>query len=253
MAFNQVKIKGKCVVDNIHLQNQKLTKEQMKDIDTTEEQPWIYNSIFIANFNDNLYTGNNTGWRLKRKRVTDTLFTTVKDFDFNTFSYIDHQVANRTDYIYAIHSLAAGGEGLGVEGNVRTDSYGWFLFDENNSYKFDAGYKGLESGNIQVVEDVHIFNNYTKYPVFSYSPRKYKQSDLTTLPYKIVGDEMQISVSLLHEIEAFINNQKPKWLKNTAGELFLVNTSNFSYKYNDSLYEQPFTISFTWTQIGDAV
>lgn len=253
MAFNQVKVKGKCKVGNIHLQNQKLTKEQMRNIDVSTEQDWTFNTIFMANFDGNLNASNNIGWRLKRKRADEELFTTVGDFSLDVLAYIDHEIANRTDYIYAIHSLSASGEGAGVEGTVKTNFYGWFLFDETHIYKFDAGFNGVESGNIQIVEDVHIFNNHTKYPVFSFSPRRYKQSDLSALPYRIVGDEMITDMKLLKELEQFIGNEKPKWIKNTAGEMFQVITSNFNYKYQDNIFAQPYTISFNWTQIGDAV
>ncbi len=251
LAFNEIKFKGKCIVDNIHLQNTKLTKVQMESINNTIEQPWTFNSIFIANFNDNLYAGNNTGWRLKRKLVSDTLFKTIKDFDFNELSYIDYQVKNRISYIYAIHSLAVGGEGLGVEGTANTSFYGWFLFDENKNFKLDMGFDGIQTGNIQIVEDVHVFDNYTQYPVFSFGERNYRQGDITAIPYRIVDSQYKIDVQVLNEIKAFIGNHKSKWLKNTAGEIFKVMTTNTNYKYQDKLQEQPYTISFNWTEIED--
>jgi hypothetical protein len=247
--INTIKFLGKCIVDNAHLQNRKLTKTEMDSIDNTVEQPWIYNSIFIANYDNNLYSGNMTGWRLKRKLSTDTLFKVVKEFPWDTLQYTDREVKNYSDYIYAIHSLASAGEGLGVQNTVHTNFYGWFLFDDENSYKFDAGFDSIQTDKIQVVGDVHVYNNYSQYPVFSYGKRNYKTSSITTLPYKFNDNQFVVDVALLKEIETFINNQKPKILKNTAGEMWKVNTSDFSYKYEDKLYQQPFTITFTWTEI----
>ena len=247
---NTIKFLGKCVVDNAHLQNKKLTKTEMDSINNTAVQPWVYNSIFIADFEQNLYSGNMTGWRLKRKLSTDTLFTVVKEFNWDELQYTDREVKNHSDYTYSIHSLASAGEGLGVQNTTYTNFYGWFLFDDENSYKFDAGLdNGLQSDKIQTQEDVHIYQGYTKYPVFSYGKKNYKTSSITTLPYQFNNNEFIIDVALLKKVESFINNQKPKILKNTAGEMWKVSTSGFSYKYEDKLYQQPFTITFTWTEI----
>jgi hypothetical protein len=70
------------------------------------------------------------------------------------------------------------------------------------------------------------------------------------MPYGSSG-EMEINNELLRLVEEFISNGETKLLKNTSGDTFKVQTSDFSYQYMDTISEQPYTINFRWTQVGD--
>lgn len=259
MAINKIIFTGKILLDNIHAQNTVLTDTEILAIVPSTPQIWGINTNFLSNFENTLESGNYvtaetvTGWRLKRKRQNDSLFTTLKDFSKTTLAYVDKTVRNNNTYLYTLHSLSASGESLGIEGNAITDFWGWFLIDPttNTSYKFDLM---NSTDNIQVNDDVYTYKNYTKYPVISYGKSEYKTSKFTTMPYTYsdITKQYTIDLDLLNTIQAFINNKSPKILKNALGELFYVSTYGFEYKINDVIPSQIYTISFNWAEIGDA-
>lgn len=59
-------------------------------------------------------------------------------------------------------------------------------------------------------------------------------------------------VDMLLAWRKVVMSSNPKLLKDRAGQSFLVTLSNTTNKPMDAVYKQPNTISFTWTQIGNA-
>ena len=225
---------------------EKIDFEQIWDFDT---------SVFLADFEGNLEAGNIqsggeiiTGWRIKRKAEDIDLFYTLADLDTSVISYIDYRPRNNINYTYAIFSVSASGESLGIEESGSIDFFGWFLTDNTNTYKFDIGWDGLKSSSINTNQDVHLYKNYTKYPVPSFGPRNYRTGSITAIPY--TGD-YEINLTVLDEIREFIDDKEEKWLKNTAGEIFKVITSGFRYKYLDKPTEQPHDITFEYSEVAE--
>lgn len=268
-VYDKVNLMGNGVFDAVHLRKRVLSEQEVLDIETKE----IYgiDSIFVANFEGNLEAGNYTSlskpiskWRVRRKKVGSFTPNLLKDLDVSNTSYIDYLQANRTSYEYQISPVSSDGtEGVPLLTITESDFFGWFLcsIDNQTVYKFDMS---IESESIALNMDRKLFEGFTKYPVTRTGKRKYHSGGLKTMPYKFHKGgiyewyALPYSVAhnrtdndLLREVEDFISNGEPKILKNTSGDLFKVQTSEFSYQYMDVYDEQPYTIDFKWTQVGD--
>ena len=70
----------------------------------------------------------------------------------------------------------------------------------------------IESSDIQIVDDLKLYNGYPKYPAWKFGNRKYKKGSLTTMPYscQIANFSYTNDEALLNNIVAFINNTKIK-------------------------------------------
>jgi len=255
-SLEYVKFMGKSILDNVHAQNKELNSADIDSIDSTNPQTWGTDTNFLADYENTLEAGNVissapiTGWRLKRKLSSESTFTTLKDFEKSTLSYIDKTTRNNKEYTYSLFTLSSSGEGYGLEATGTSEFWGWFLIDPttNTSYKFDAM---NQTDSIPVNIDMKIYNNYTQYPSVSYGKAKYRTGKLTTMPYSYsdITGEYTIDVDLLNNLKDFINNNNKKVLKNTLGEIFYVETYNFSYKFMDEIKEQIYTISFDWLEV----
>ena len=256
MAYNKVIFTGKVLLDNVHAQNITLTETQINAIVSSTPQTWGTDTSFIADYENTLEAGNVissapiTGWRLKRKLSSESIFTTLKDFSKSTLSYIDKTSRNNKSYTYSLFTLSSNGEGYGLETSATPNFWGWFLIDPttNTSYKFDAM---NQTDSIPVNIDMKVYNNYTQYPTISYGKAKYRTGKLTTMPYNYSDEtgDYTIDIDLLNNLKDFINNNNKKVLKNALGEIFYVETYNFSHKFMDETKEQIYTISFDWLEV----
>jgi hypothetical protein len=160
---------------------------------------------------------------------------------------------NQISYDYILYSLnTEGNEDLGTEVDGELDFYGWFLTDGTNIYKFDLGQNSVNTNQIRTNKDIAVYNNYTKYPSIGVGLRNYKTSNMSTIPYSYNSTTLayEFTIDTLNELQIFIDNGETKWLKNTKGEIFKCATSDFSYNYLDEIPDQPYEISFNWTEIG---
>jgi len=217
-----------------------------------KQATWISNStLALADFESNLSIGNQgvntTGFRLKRKASDGLFYITLSDFANTVNSYTDTTARNAITYTYLLNSLDVNSnEDLGVEVTGILDFYGWFLTDGTTIYKFDAATK---SESIKTNRAFNVFETYSQYPTVSYGNRNYRTSSLTTIPYSFNTD-FEFTYTTLEALRAFIDSETTKYLKNTKGEIIQVATTNFSYKYLDEVIEQPYEITFDWTEIG---
>jgi hypothetical protein len=147
--------------------------------------------------------------------------------------------------------LLDGREGNGGRDTGTLNFFGWAISDlaTLQCYVFDMS---IESGNIDINDDVKVYDNYQEFTVTSKGLRKYKTGSLKTIPYSYVSatDTYTIDKDLLDDIINFLNNDNSKILRNTAGEIMEITTSGASYQYMDYIEDQPYTISFKFTQIG---
>jgi len=260
--FDSVTLLGQILLDNIHAQNKSLTLAQIQNISLTQPQLWQVATNWLANYENNLEAGNIDnavpiiGWRLKRRRVQDSLLETIIDLPKETRVYTDYTPVNNETYIYRIYSLSSEGEGLGLGGQASTNFFGWFLINTNtgNMLKLDAGLGGgLKTDDIVVNQDFYKYNNFTEFPTISYGKQHYKSSKITAFPY-LLDEDLKITntLNLLNYCDNLITDKQIKILKNSKGEIFFVETSGFNYKYLDESFEQPFTITFEWVEVSDS-
>lgn len=60
------------------------------------------------------------------------------------------------------------------------------------------------------------------------------------------------SVDMLNEWKKLCNSGNPKLYKNSKGQSFIIQITEFSNSINESWDKQPITINFSWTEIADA-
>ena len=66
------------------------------------------------------------------------------------------------------------------------------------------------------------------------------------------GDRYLFELATLNNLKRFINDGKMKLLKNKKQRRSIwVVTNNFSYSYMHNFIEEPYTVSFSWTEVGD--
>lgn len=254
-SYKSVKFLGNTIIDAVHIRNKILTNDEIEVI--INEEYWGENSLLLANFDGDLQAGNYkesvnpiTNWIVKRKKYNS--FTPVKLATLNREinEYIDYTQANNTDYEYQLYPVFSTGIiGSAMTTNAKSGFFGWILstLDGSTIYKFDME---LESDVVSLNTSVKVFDNHTKYPVVVKGKRMYHSGGLKTIPYAWNGNDITFNHSLLEEIETFISNGDEKLLKNTKGDIWRVQTSDFNYKYMDTIADQPFTITFKFTEVG---
>jgi hypothetical protein len=268
--YDKVSLIGSGVFDAVHVKNKLLSDDDILDLDTVEY--FGTDSVFLANFEGNFEAGNYssfskpiTKWRIRRRKFGRFTPVLLSEFAVSSTEYIDYLQANRTNYEYQVSPVSDDGtEGAPIITINQSDFFGWYLcsLDNETIYKFDLN---IESDSIVLNMDTKLFEGFTKYPIMRQGKRKFHSGGLRTMPYRIsVGGlsgwyempygssgEMEINNELLRLVEEFISNGETKLLKNTSGDIFKVQTSDFTYQYMDTISEQPYTINFRWTQVGD--
>jgi hypothetical protein len=256
-SFSKIQLIGQQTVDELHIHNYELSDSTILALNS--EEGWDNGSLLLAHLNGNTQGGNYTGldtpidhYLIEKRKSGDSQYTLVQNVSQSSgINQIkDYTSRNNVEYEYIIIPVDQNGiYGSNSTAKITQNFYGWFLVSQDNSicYKFDME---INTDNIQIVEDFKVFENYTQYAVTNQGRRRYMQGRLTTIPYSFNGQDYIIDVNVLNDIEAFINNKQPKYLKNTAGQIALVSTHNFSYKYYDQVPSQPYTVSFDFVQIG---
>jgi hypothetical protein len=252
-----VKFLGESYIDNAHAQNIELSDDSIKNITTL--QTWIINSIFLANFEDSLEAGNLlnhdlpiTHWRVRRRRSGDTLTSLMAEIPIadSDSSYKDVQVQNGITYEYQVYPVSNGTEGNPIGGvGMATIEYGWVLSNETGttSFLFDVE---IETSDNNVVTDVKKIETLAQFPTVSKGKRRYHEGKITCMPYQIINNNYSFDLETLDALEEFVNNSETKILRNSFGQVFKVQTSDFSYKFMDKISGTPPTVTFSWSQIG---
>lgn len=253
-SYSSITFLGNTKVDAAYLYKKEMSEDEIKNKIT--EQYFGVDSIYVANFEGNLQAGNYTEnvnpitkFRVKRKKIGNFTPVTLGDIDRGTSEFIDYSQANGQDYEYQLLPIdSTGVVGLPITTQVKSSFFGWFLISLDNSkiYKFDMM---NETDNIVLNKDETTFETYTKYPVVRTGKRKYHNGGIRTMPYTWNGNDIDMSFSLLKEIEDFVSDGQTKILKSTKGDIWKVKTSDFDYKYMDNIGEQPYTISFKFKEV----
>lgn len=253
--FAQTIYYGDAILDNVHCINEERTLEELEATPPVR-QLWIEGiTNYLANFEDRLRSGNIdtddvpiTGWRLKRKKHGESVYIPLKDFPMDTVQFEDWTAANNTEYEYSVHAVSNTVESTGTTKSGSIDFEGWVLTDGETTATF---WINLKTSSIPTSIDRTVNDNYTQFATVSYGKRKYKSGTVESMPLTYVSKNYVSLLSDLESIDEFINNGKIKLLKNTKGELWWVDTYNFSHTYSEQFVQNPYTINFEWMQIGD--
>jgi len=252
------------IMDSINILDYELSDSSILSISNIGT--WNEHYLLKAEFENSLEAGSLitsipyplTKYIIRRKITGDSLNPILASLDYNADlqTYIDYTARNNFNYTYTVSpyfsDLTNRIEGRGLEGDGTVSFAGWILCDTAStpvtSYIFDME---IESDNINTILDMKKYDGYTQFSKVNFGNRQYKEGGLKTVPYRYVDGsaERTIDVTLLDQLEAFINNKQMKYLKSPSGEILSVVTFDFSYKYYDKTFEQPFGIQFKFTQI----
>lgn len=246
------------------------TKFEYSNVKPTD---WDFDTIMDCNFDGNVNAGNLeqltagiTQVKVKR-RVKGTFdWMTIKTVDINTpedfiFTFNDTTTASGVEYEYAYVPVMANTEGTIAEGEyniqeVLSQFDGVFICDVNTVFKF---YAGVEYGSIDQVHQVGVYTALGRqYPiVISNGLANYKQGsisgDILSPDYLKTGviDRTDM-VKRREAILKFLNNKKPKVIKDWNGNQWLVYiTGSPSVGFREGSGMGFASVSADWTEIGD--
>ena len=258
-TFSVVDFMGEGLIDGCHAKNREWTDAEI--IAIPDEETFGVDSIFMAQLDNSLEAGtyptliNDIDYYKIQKRKTSTLvYTDLVEITqaSGITQYVDYTSKNFQEYEYSISPVDVTGiVGFSQKMLGTHNFFGWYLSDLNNTvcYKFDMN---LQSDSVKRNEDIKIYDNYTEYAVVSTGLRKYLSGKLSTMPYSISisGEEYEINLTTLNSVRDFIMNGDQKYLRNSVGEIWKVQTKGFENKFIDNIIEQPYNVQFEWVQTG---
>jgi hypothetical protein len=260
-SYSKIKILGESYVDELHVQDKEISNTDI--VNTTVQVSWGTDTILLAHFDNNLEAGNYTNsnlpitsWRIVRRKFGNLLYDTLAEIaNDGTTSYVDFKPSSNVNYEYGIQAISDGTTGNIIVGEMSMSFFGWKIHSQDNltSFSFDME---IDTDSIQVNTDRHQFNTYSQYPTISRGKQKFLSGRITAMPYEVINNDIEVTNNVLESLKEFIENGQPKILKNGSGQTMLCDCFNFNYKYRDKLEnngQQPYTISFDFVQIGEAV
>lgn len=238
-------------------------------IDSTIPTSWNLDTIMDADFNGNISAGNVnqvatgiTAVRIKRRIKGAFDWITIREIPIKSsedlkFVITDNLASYGTEYEYAFVPLTEDIEGSYIVESVMSKFEGVFICDVDTIFKF---YAGVEYGNNTANQQVGVFQPYNRqYPVIvSNSLLNYQTGSVSgwVLPDDFDTNRQLDRITITKEKEAmlaFFMNKKPKILKDTNGNSWLVYiTGNPTMSYVNNYGQGMVKISADWTEVGDS-
>lgn len=238
-------------------------------IDSTIPTLWDLDTIMDADFNGNISAGNVnqvatgiTAVRIKRRIKGAFDWITIREIPIKSsedlkFVITDNLASYGTEYEYAFVPLTEDIEGSYIVESVTSKFEGVFICDVDTIFKF---YAGVEYGNNTANQQVGVFQPYNRqYPVIvSNSLLNYQTGSVSgwVLPDDFDTNRQLDRITITKEKEAmlaFFMNKKPKILKDTNGNSWLVYiTGNPTMSYVNNYGQGMVKISADWTEVGDS-
>ena len=229
---------------------------------------WDVNTVMDANFNGDTNAGNVdnlaanvTSVRIKRRIKGTFEWITLREIPIsspNDLSFIitDNLNAYNVEYEYAWVPMTNDVEGNYTIESILSQFQGVFICDVNNIFKLQAG---VEYNNNDANQQVGVFQPYNrKYPVIvSNSLINYQTGTISSwvLPEDCEDSKSLDRFEITKEKEAilkFLTNKKPKIIKDTNGNNWLVYfTGNPSMSYNNNYGQGMVKVNAEWTEVGD--
>ena len=236
---------------------------------TTPPSEWDFDTIIDATFDGNLNAGNVdfvveqlTSVKIKRRKRGEFEWLTIKTIPVNSvedLSFVFNDMLNQygVEYEYAIVPVIEDTEGEYIINSVLSEFVGVFITDGTNIYKFlyEVGYNNNQRN--QQIGTFEVLGN--KYPVIvANGELSYDTGSVTaTIVNDDFSDTAQIDYEAIRDkkdaLKDFLTNKKAKILKDWRGATWLVVISNnVSIGYLQGTGMGIPTVTFDWTQIGDA-
>lgn len=245
-----------------------LTQDVTSPMSTIIPVTWTAMTLLDCNFDENISGGsldnitqNVTSIKIKRRIKGEYKWITIKEIPINsvedfTFAFNDTLSASGMIYEYAYVPIIGNIEGAYGINEIETNFKGVFICDINTAYRF---YTGVEYGTTSSVQKVGTFEPFgKKYPVIvSNGNTQYDEGsfsgDIFPLNFYQTNeiDRVQI-VKERNTIINFLNNKKPKILKDHNGNCWLICIiGKPSTNYNNNYGMGTIKVGAEWVEIGD--
>lgn len=249
-----------------------VTKNTSTPVSTTIPTAWDYDTIVDASFEGNLNAGNVdflieqiAAIKIKRRVQGEFNWLTLTTIPINSvddlvFTFNDNLNQYGVNYDYAfvpiMGSLENPVEGNYIINSVLSQFNGVFIGDADTIYKF---FYELEYGNNQRNQQIGVFEVLGKqYPVFVANGNlSYETGSVTATilndDFETNGIDRTAITQRKNAIKDFLTNRKAKILKDfNSNEWLVIVNSNIGVTYKSNYGMGIPSISFDWTEIGDA-
>lgn len=255
---NTVELKN-CIADYIKIDE---GLQEFKDI-----PEWNYNTVIYAEFKNNLNAGNMNNdndlpiekIKIKKRKKGDTIWSNVVEIPFSknmVYTYKDKLVESLETYEYAVQGIL--GSSLLSEkiSTVDCEFSGIWLIGNEQEYQ------------IQFNDEIAEINTNESYNIVTTLGSKYpfiiRNGNVSYKTFTVIGtliSESSDKISridkfeekkLRNNINNFLNDGKPKLVKDSSGIYVLSQISNVTLTPRSDSYRYVYDISFEITEIADA-
>lgn len=260
-------------ITNIRIQNAifnhfNITKNINTPVSSTIPTLWDYDTIFNADFDGTLNAGNVdfiaeqiSAIKIKRRVQGEFNWLTIQTIPINsvedlTFVFNDLLNKNNIMYDYALVPVIENVEGDYIINSIFSQFNGVFIGDAETIYKL---FYEVSYGSNQRNQQIGVFQVLGKqYPVIvANGELSYESGSVTAT---ILNDDFQQNgidrtaiTQQKNAIKDFLTNRKAKILKDWSGNEWLcIVNSNIGVTYKSGSGMGIPSISFDWTEIGDA-
>lgn len=232
---------------------------------TVDKGSWQTNTVFLATLNSTLEAGNLSmggsdvdTLRFKKRKKGELQWLLIDEVPYNKdqISYVvrDRLARSNIEYEYAIVPVTGNVEGEIIQNSIVALHEGLWVVDANNSVNI---FCEVEYGTVNHNTNTNVFELLdNRYPIVVTGKLDYTSgSNSGRLLAKESWDKYSMDydaeLNLRESVLKFMKNGKPKILKNDKGRYYLIIANNVKEEPYD-LDNASVTLSFNWTEIGDA-
>lgn len=272
--YSEIKIYGNCDLNYV------ISKTSDDDIAFFQEAgicspSWDGDTYFLVNFNDNLNGGEEalkglTGYYIYRQVKGSNAHHLIDAVDSDCTCIKDYSVQNLTSYQYFIVPIKQSDEAEVFSEEIESGE-----IDVRHIAASIVGLTPSGTKNVYTVEASDVWNFSLNIAFDDFKPQ-YNKTTINTLGQfpKVYGDDtayltgggsflfgslscenksyVSDDIDKINKWVAFCNNGLPKLFRDSKGHIILCEITDTSYNYDGSATEMPTTVSFSFTQIGDA-
>lgn len=232
---------------------------------TVDKGSWQANTVFLATLNSTLEAGNLSmggsdvdTLRFKKRKKGELQWLLIDEVPYSKdqISYVvrDRLARSNIEYEYAIVPVTGNVEGEIIQNSIVALHEGLWVVDANNSVNI---FCEVEYGTVNHNTNTNVFELLdNRYPIVVTGELDYTSgSNSGRLLAKESWDKYSMDydaeLNLRESVLKFMKNGKPKILKNDKGRYYLIIANNVKEEPYD-LDNASITLSFNWTEIGDA-
>lgn len=216
-------------------------------------------TVFLANFNNNLDGGNISGsgealvgWLVQKRNINETVNHTIGIFPPETASYRDFIVQKGQTYVYTTFPVTETKIGQPVVSeNVISDYYGIYFIDQDNGLVLNFDANG-SIGQTSAVDDMNTYSTQNQFDTISKGSKNYLTGTVSGVvsANPNICDEIVQTTEFIDLIQDFVaSSSKNKLLKTRKGDIYRIETSGFTKtQFEERNSEQLERVSFNWIQ-----